>query len=34
VAAALATPEALGRRLNDEIERWAPIIRQAGQFAE
>jgi tripartite-type tricarboxylate transporter receptor subunit TctC len=34
VAAALATPEALGRRLGDEIDRWAPIIRQAGQFAD
>jgi tripartite-type tricarboxylate transporter receptor subunit TctC len=29
-----ATPEALKKKLSDEIERWRPIITAAGQFAD
>lgn len=29
-----ATPEALQKTLNSEIDRWAPIIKAAGQFAD
>jgi tripartite-type tricarboxylate transporter receptor subunit TctC len=34
VSAADATPAALERKLGSEIERWAPVIRAAGQFAD
>ncbi|WP_298933471.1 tripartite tricarboxylate transporter substrate-binding protein [uncultured Ramlibacter sp.] len=29
-----ATPEVLRRTLNAEVDRWAPIIKSAGQFAD
>ena len=29
-----ATPEALRVKLLSEIDRWAPIIKEAGQFAD
>jgi len=29
-----ATPEALRKLLTDEVDRWAPIIKAAGQFAD
>ena len=29
-----ATPEALAKRVNDEIDRWAPVIKEAGEFAD
>jgi tripartite-type tricarboxylate transporter receptor subunit TctC len=29
-----ATPEAVGATLASEIDRWAPIIKAAGQFAD
>ncbi|OWT53601.1 hypothetical protein CEY11_24415 [Candidimonas nitroreducens] len=32
-SAALATPAALTQRLNREIDRWAPVIRSAQQYA-
>jgi putative tricarboxylic transport membrane protein len=34
VSQADATPEALGKRLNSEIDRWAPVIKDAGEFAD
>lgn len=34
VAEDRATPEALGRLLLSEIDRWAPIIKEANQFAD
>jgi tripartite-type tricarboxylate transporter receptor subunit TctC len=34
VAKDQATPEALRQKLNSEIDRWAPIIKAAGQFAD
>jgi tripartite-type tricarboxylate transporter receptor subunit TctC len=34
VAQADATPEALANRLNSEIDRWAPVIKDAGEFAD
>jgi tripartite-type tricarboxylate transporter receptor subunit TctC len=29
-----ATPEALSKTLNEEIDRWAPVIKDAGEFAD
>ena len=29
-----ATPEAAGRTLVSEIDRWAPIIKAAGEYAD
>ena len=29
-----ATPEALGAMLTSEVDRWAPIIKAAGQYAD
>ena len=29
-----ATPEALRAKLLSEIDRWAPIIKEAGQYAD
>jgi tripartite-type tricarboxylate transporter receptor subunit TctC len=29
-----ATPEALKAQLNSEVDRWAPLIKAAGQFAD
>ena len=29
-----ATPEALKAQLISEVDRWAPIIKAAGQFAD
>jgi tripartite-type tricarboxylate transporter receptor subunit TctC len=29
-----ATPEALRAKLLSEIDRWAPIIKDAGQYAD
>jgi hypothetical protein len=29
-----ATPEAAAALLKSEIERWAPVIRAAGQYAD
>jgi tripartite-type tricarboxylate transporter receptor subunit TctC len=34
VAEDQATPEALKKKLSDEIERWRPIITAAGQYAD
>jgi tripartite-type tricarboxylate transporter receptor subunit TctC len=34
VAQSEATPEALANRLNSEIDRWAPVIKEAGEFAD
>lgn len=34
VAAAQATPQALARHLQEEIDRWRPIIREAGVYAD
>jgi tripartite-type tricarboxylate transporter receptor subunit TctC len=34
VSQADATPEALASRLNSEIDRWAPVIKEAGEFAD
>ncbi|HEY0293703.1 MAG TPA: tripartite tricarboxylate transporter substrate binding protein [Bordetella sp.] len=34
VSAALASPAALKQRLDSEIDRWAPIIQAAGQYAD
>jgi tripartite-type tricarboxylate transporter receptor subunit TctC len=34
VAQSDATPEALANRLNSEIDRWAPVIKEAGEFAD
>ena len=34
VADADATPEALSKRVNEEIDRWAPVIKEAGEFAD
>jgi tripartite-type tricarboxylate transporter receptor subunit TctC len=31
---ARATPEIAERTLNSEIDRWAPIIKAAGQYAD
>jgi tripartite-type tricarboxylate transporter receptor subunit TctC len=31
---ARATPEVAERTLNSEIDRWAPIIKAAGQYAD
>jgi putative tricarboxylic transport membrane protein len=29
-----ASPEALQAKLNAEVDRWGPIIKAAGQFAD
>ena len=29
-----ATPEALAKQLDSEVDRWAPIIKATGQFAD
>jgi tripartite-type tricarboxylate transporter receptor subunit TctC len=29
-----ATPEALKKQLDSEVDRWAPIIKASGQFAD
>jgi tripartite-type tricarboxylate transporter receptor subunit TctC len=34
VSQADATPEALSKTLNEEIDRWAPVIKDAGEFAD
>lgn len=34
VAQERATPEALGSHLKSEIQKWAPVIKEAGQFAD
>ena len=34
VAQERATPEALGTHLKSEIQKWAPVIKEAGQFAD
>jgi len=34
VAQDLATPEALRTQLKSEVDRWAPIIKKAGVYAE
>jgi tripartite-type tricarboxylate transporter receptor subunit TctC len=34
IAPNLATPAALGKHLNSEVERWAPIIKASGQYAD
>ena len=34
VAPNLQTPEALGRHLKAEIDKWTPIIRKAGVYAD
>jgi tripartite-type tricarboxylate transporter receptor subunit TctC len=33
-SAADATPEALGKMVSAEIDRWAPVIKDAGEFAD
>ena len=34
IAPSLATPEALGKHLFGEVDRWAPIIKASGQYAD
>ncbi|HEX6115387.1 MAG TPA: tripartite tricarboxylate transporter substrate binding protein BugD [Geminicoccaceae bacterium] len=34
VSEADATPEALAKTVNEEIDRWAPVIKDAGEFAD
>ena len=34
VSAEEATPDALGKMVNSEIDRWAPVIKEAGEFAD
>jgi len=34
VSEASATPSALSSRVKNEIERWTPIIKAAGQYAD
>jgi tripartite-type tricarboxylate transporter receptor subunit TctC len=34
IAANLATPEALQKHLISEVDRWGPIIKASGQFAD
>jgi tripartite-type tricarboxylate transporter receptor subunit TctC len=34
VSAEEATPDALGKMVNSEIDRWAPVIKDAGEFAD
>jgi tripartite-type tricarboxylate transporter receptor subunit TctC len=34
VAESDATPEALAAKLNSEIDRWAPVIKEAGVYAD
>ena len=34
IAPNLATPEALGKHLFSEVDRWAPIIKASGQYAD
>jgi tripartite-type tricarboxylate transporter receptor subunit TctC len=29
-----ATPDALAAKLNAEIDRWAPVIKEAGVYAD
>jgi tripartite-type tricarboxylate transporter receptor subunit TctC len=34
IAPNLATPEALQKHLSAEVDRWAPIIKAAGEYAD
>jgi tripartite-type tricarboxylate transporter receptor subunit TctC len=34
VSAEEATPDALGKMVSSEIDRWAPVIKDAGEFAD